>query len=378
MGPEFTEKFFFLKAFQGLTLTIVLSKASDLHPDTLNSLVGVIGDLLAHRVKVLILVQQVPQVTGFMDALDTRLYGTCTRLPSWESGVLPKDLWRRPKPLMTLSIVAEDVTLFLDQVARLGAALRLPRILLIDGTGHEGWCHSDGLPLNFINYQRLKRCSVEQMRFPDPAWSRVLVKTILGLLSGGVGAVSLCRLRDLATELFSYEGEGVFFSRRHYCQVRRLSLDDFSQAAAVIRRGEKEGFLLHRSDDEVTAILLQGYGAFLSDHHLSGVCGLITEPYQRTNAGEITALYALTRFHGEGIGGRLVTRLVREAKQSHLSSLFACVGDPRAVEFFVRHGFRRVACEELPDEKWHNYDLARKARITCLKQEWVSSDKESV
>ncbi|MBF0429342.1 MAG: hypothetical protein HQL94_10500, partial [Magnetococcales bacterium] len=52
---EFSEKFFFLKAFHGLTLTLVLSRESDLTPNTLNALVGVLQDLLAHRVKVLIL-----------------------------------------------------------------------------------------------------------------------------------------------------------------------------------------------------------------------------------------------------------------------------------------------------------------------------------
>lgn len=366
MVSEFTEKFFFLKAFQGLTLTVVLCAQSDLRPGTLHALVNVLQDLLAHRVKVLILYQDVASVGEFMAALDGRLPGVCKRLCAPEVGGVPAALWRSPAPLTTLGLPTEDPARFLHWVARLGALLRLPRVLLMDRSVGQGWCDAAGVPLNFINYSRLKKLLFASIVCPDQARCGLLLRTVQELLTGGVGAVSLCRLEDLETELFSYEGQGIFFSRRHYCQVRRLTLDDFSQAATVIRRGEKEGFLLPRGDDEVTRILLHGYGAFLAEHHLSGVCGLVTEPYQMDNAGEITSLYALTRFHGEGVGGRLIARLVQEAKRRHLDYLFACVGDQRAVDFFLHHGFDRVACDRLPTAKWHHYDPVRKTRITCL------------
>ncbi|MBF0438524.1 MAG: GNAT family N-acetyltransferase [Magnetococcales bacterium] len=363
---EFSEKFFFLKAFHGLTLTLVLSRESDLTPNTLNALVGVLQDLLAHRVKVLILFQQIVPVAAFLEALGIRLSGTLQHLPSSENEEFPAQLWKRPTPLMALGFAREDIDPFFSWVSRLGVTLRLPRIVLIRHTGGDGWCDADGNSLSFVNHQRLKRLNIDHMTCSDKAGCEPFLRTIRELLTGGVKAVSLCRLEELEMELFSYEGEGLFFSRRHYCQVRRLTMDDFSQAAAVIRRGEKEGFLLPRSDDDLTAILVHGYGAFIAEHHLAGVCSLVTEPYQLDNSGEITALYALTRFHGEGVGGRLITRLVQEAKRQRLSRLFACVRDQRAVDFFLHHGFQRIAHTAVPVEKWHHYDPARKARITCL------------
>ncbi|MBF0212698.1 MAG: GNAT family N-acetyltransferase [Magnetococcales bacterium] len=366
MGQLFSEKDFFLKAFHGLTLTLVLSEESDLTPDTLNALVGVTRELLAHQVKVLLLAQRVAAVGGFLDALEIRLPEARTRLPLGERGI-PAALWRQAAPFMTFELEDARLAGFFEQVARLGAALRLPRLLLIHGNGCESWLDGDGGSVSFVNPARLKRLLAAQGGGVGSSGACLrLSRTILDLLSGGVGAVSLCRLEDLERELFSYEGQGVFFSRHHYCQVRRLTLDDYPQAVAVIRHGEQEGFLLPRSDENLTAILMQGYGAFISEHHLSGVCGLVTEPYRSRNAGEITALYALTRFQGEGVGGRLVSRLIQEARRLRLDSLFACVGDPRAVEFFQHHGFRRVAPEALPEEKWHRYDPARKARIICL------------
>ncbi|MBF0190680.1 MAG: GNAT family N-acetyltransferase [Magnetococcales bacterium] len=368
MDQEFSEKDFFLKAFRGLTLTLALSGESDLNPVTLNALAGVVRDLLDHQVKVLILAQRVEPVREFLDALTRRLSGAGERLTlePQETETIPPALWRRSAPLITLEIPEEPVAGYFERVARLGACLRLPRVLVIHRDGGEGWLDGQGERLSFVNPARLKRFFTEEPSPCGPPARVQLQRTILDLLSGGVGAVSLCRLLDLENELFSYEGQGVFFSRRHYCQVRPLNLDDYPQAAAVIRRGEQEGFLLPRGDADLTAILVQGYGAFISEQHLSGVCGLVTVPYRRVNAGEITALYALTRFQGEGVGGRLVARLIQEARRQRLATLFACVGDPRAVVFFQHHGFRRVAPEALPEEKWHGYDPARKARIICL------------
>ncbi|MBF0627790.1 MAG: GNAT family N-acetyltransferase [Magnetococcales bacterium] len=366
MGQEFSEKDFFLKAFQGLTLTLALSVESDLDPDTLNVLVGVARDLMSSQVKILILAQRSPPVQAFLDALHLRFGEEETRLHLFAGGAIPAALWRHPTPFMTCELDAETPDHFLERVALIGAALRLPRVVLIHRHGGEGWRDEHGARLNFVNPTRLKRLLMDPASGGDSGHRSGLQRIILSLLLGGVGAVSLCRLVDLEKELFSYEGEGLFCSRRHYCQVRRLNLDDFGRAAAVIRRGEQEGALLPRSDADLTAILLQGYGAFISEHHLSGVCGLVTAPYRSRRAGEITALYALTRFQGEGVGGRLVSRLIREAQRLRLDTLFACVGDPRAVAFFQHHGFTRVAPETLPEEKWRHYDPARKARIVCL------------
>ncbi|MBF0294556.1 MAG: GNAT family N-acetyltransferase [Magnetococcales bacterium] len=359
MVTEFSEKSFFLKAFHGLTLALVLSRESDPQPETMHALAGVLQDLFAHRVKALFLVQETSQIRDFLHALDERLHHACHHLATFQPGEIPVALWRRPAMWTSLGFAIPEIPQFLEQVARLGSVLRLPRVLLIDHAGGQAWRDDKNVRPGFVNAHRLRN-------FPETPENRLYLPAIRTLLSGGVGAVTLCRLQDLETELFSYEGAGIFFARRHYCQVRRLTLDDYTQAAAMIRRGEREGFLLPRSDEEVTALLTQGFGAFISEHHLAGVCGLVTAPYREENCGEITALYALTRFHGEGVGARMVIRIVQEARRSGLRALFACVGDRRAVEFFGHHGFRTVAHSALPDAKWRHYDPARKSRITCL------------
>ena len=53
----------------------------------------------------------------------------------------------------------------------------------------------------------------------------------------------------------------------------------------------------------------------------------------------IVGLYSINRFKGEGVGERLVSRLLAEALQRGLSYVFACAVDERAKLFFARQGF---------------------------------------
>ena len=62
-------------------------------------------------------------------------------------------------------------------------------------------------------------------------------------------------------------------------------------------------------------MLINGYGATIGTHHLAGICALVTEPYVDEHAGEIVGLYTITRFKGEGVGGRLVARVLDDARQ---------------------------------------------------------------
>jgi amino-acid N-acetyltransferase len=256
---------------------------------------------------------------------------------------------------------------------------RFSRVLLLDEAG--GLSDTAGRLLHFVNARRLQRL----LREPDPAagsgtvapglrrrWVLELVHT---LLAHGVLAISLCRMADLEQELFTYQGCGTFFSHNHYCTVRRLAWDDLPTAAALVRHGEQEGYLLPRSEADRLEILLSGYGAFLGGTHpagaqLAGLCGLLTAPYAGERAGEVVTLYTLTRFQGGGIGDHLVREIRRIGRQQGLRSLFACTRDPRVGAFFVRHGFVHVAPDALPAAKWHHYDPARKAGIMALQLTW--------
>jgi len=115
-------------------------------------------------------------------------------------------------------------------------------------------------------------------------------------------------------------------------------------------------------------VLAVGFGATICERHLAGVAGLLTAPYAGARAGEIVGLYTITRFKGEGIGERLVSRLLNEAERRGLAYVFACAVDERAMQFFARLGFERVAADEVPAAKWTGYDASRRARVAVFKR----------
>src|SRR5262245_26474917 len=100
---------------------------------------------------------------------------------------------------------------------------------------------------------------------------------------------------------------------------------------------------------------------------LAGFCALL--PYPEDNAAEIVGLYTITRFQGEGIGGRLVATLIAEGEQRGFSYLFASTIQEGAQRLFERHEFRRVAPEDVAAAKWQGYDPERKRHVIVYRRE---------
>ena len=105
-----------------------------------------------------------------------------------------------------------------------------------------------------------------------------------------------------------------------YGFVRPVSIDDFEEVEALIVRGQTEGHLLPRTPEQIAQILPSCFGYRIGDEHLAGICSLLTEPYRRDRAGEITAMYTLTRFQGEGVAAVLVREILKEAARAASST----------------------------------------------------------
>jgi amino-acid N-acetyltransferase len=179
-------------------------------------------------------------------------------------------------------------------------------------------------------------------------------------------AVNLCSLDGLADELFTYAGSGTLFSRERYVAVRRLGIDDFDAADDLIARGVAEGYLAPRSTEEVERVLTNGFGAFVEGRHLAGIGSLLR--WEEAGTAEIASLYTLTRFVGEGIGGHLVAFACERARELGCRSAIAVTTSDRVAAFFERNGFEAVGPEEIPAEKWHDYDPNRRDRARCLRR----------
>jgi N-acetylglutamate synthase-like GNAT family acetyltransferase len=99
----------------------------------------------------------------------------------------------------------------------------------------------------------------------------------------------------------------------------------------------------------------------------AGFCALL--PYAEDQAAEIVGLVTITRYQGEGVGGRLVEAMVQEGTRQGLTYVFACTTQEGAQRLFTRHGFQRVSPDAVAAAKWHGYDPARQQHVAVYRRD---------
>jgi len=384
LAEPFDEKDFYLEEFRGRSVLIAVAPAVAAGRPDLGSLAATVADLVRNDTRVLL------WWPAAGPAAERRLLAALGRARALVRG---RGGRRRPPPLVRreadgaaasaarlraalwghlrqgrLCVLAVPAAAeFPGEVAALAVALRVPKLVLVDG---QGGLASGAQRLSFVDESVLDTV----LRRGEAEWSglgdrRDLLAAVRAATAGGVEAVNVCRLEGIGEELFTYEGSGTLFTQGDYCRVAPLGLDDFAQAERLLDRGQREGLLKPRSPSEIAEVLAGGFGATICSRHLAGVAGLLTAPYAEERAGEIVGLYTITRFKGEGLGGRLVRELLDQAERQGLRYVFACAVDERAQQFFERQGFVRVSHGEVPAAKWKAYDARRRARVSVFRRD---------
>src|SRR5205809_692893 len=376
-GEFYLEKDFYLAEFRSRSVLVAVAPgAADLGP-----LAGAVGDLVRNDTRVLLCwFDRAPAAERRLRAALGRAKGLGGRRASGlgpvvrmdgaalaraDAEALRAELWGilRHERLCVRAVESA----FPGPAPALATALRIPKLVLVDPEG--GLLAGQPRRLSFVDANVLETL----LRHGEAEWAglggrRGLLVAVRDALAGGVESVNLCTPEGVAEELFTYVGSGTLFTQGDYCHVAPLALDDFAQAERLNERGRREGLLKPRTPEEVAELLASGFGAMICGRHLAGVAGLLTAPYAEAHAGEIVGLYTITRFKGEGIGGRLVNRLLAEAESRGLEYVFACAVDRRAQQFFERLGFERVSADAVPAAKWVGYDRRRRARVAVFRR----------
>jgi amino-acid N-acetyltransferase len=397
VGARFEEKSFYLEEFRAHTLCFAVSLSDCERPGGFAALGRVLRNMLANETRLIVLIGSGGvQDTGAGVVPETRrrlrpfvLSGRAAHLfptrdgrrslgPSFVDLRADGDVAHPSRlPVGTVWAVLRKQPLFvgfveadrlLDLAQRLSVQIKLSKLVVVEAAG--GVSVARGVRLSFMNGSLLGAT----LRTGEAEWAGVAsrrrtLEAIRAALLGGVGAVNLCTLDGLAGELFTYEGSGTLFTLEDYCRVKRLGIDDFQEVERLIMRGQHEGYLKQRTPEEITEILINGYGATIGTNHLAGICALITEAYAEERAGEIVGVSTLTRFQGEGVGGKLVQRALQDAGEMGLRYVFACTTEPGAQTFFERQGFRHVAADQVPRSKWAGYNPKRLAKVKAYRRE---------
>ncbi|MGH7802707.1 MAG: GNAT family N-acetyltransferase [Candidatus Binatia bacterium] len=381
----FAEKRFYLDEFHEKTLFFALAPGST-NSAGLDSFLSIVRELVREDARVVVMVEDLE----FARRLEQRFRRLAAA--SFSEPVLATDADRRRTIIVETQDPAEqDLTVLLrlwsllrngpiavlrqsqaswvdmaTTAVRLASRLKVHKLVLVDPEGGVG----AGQPLSFLDESVLETLLAEgEAEWAGLGHRRPLIDAIRAGLLGGIPSINLCTLEGLERELYTYEGSGTLFTLEDYCRVERVGIDDFREVESLLERGQREGFLKIRSRQEIGQILFTGFGATIGSGHLAGVGSLLCEPFLADNVGEIVALYTINRFAGEGVGAKLLQRLLDEARSRSLASVFACTTERRAAGFFARHGFRQVDPDDVPAAKWVGYDAERRNRLLIYKRD---------
>jgi N-acetylglutamate synthase-like GNAT family acetyltransferase len=367
----FTEKTFYLEEFYGKSLLFALVPPVGQRMSDFDSLVKTLRELRRNQTRCVVIVSpsalprvmrrlgrmappEAPPIFDPTSGLRTRPYPP-------DSAVAK--IWHalRAGSIVVASTSTddpEDLAVFAQELA---SRLRVFKLILLDRGG--GLTDEHGERMSFVEAKR----SARAQRRASTKLRRKMVRLASDAIRDGVGTVNLVSPRWVYEELFSFTGLGTLFTPTQYGTVSPISIDDFEEVEALIIRAQDAGFLLPRSPGQIEGILPSCFGYHVGDEHLAGICSLLTDPYRRDRAGEITALYTLTRFQGEGVAAELIQEIIREAKARKLKYVFACTSEDRAARFFSKLKFRRVGPDQVTSLKWRGYDSDRIARISIFR-----------
>jgi N-acetylglutamate synthase-like GNAT family acetyltransferase len=357
-GSGFSEREFYLREFRGRTLAIIVSRAEFAAP-----LEPVLADLAGAGARSIVIAREarileLAATQRVLRASDPRLEG---------------NVWRALHESPRIGIVVARAEDFGDHARELARKLGVFKLVWLDPEG--GMSTKSGERLAFVHRAELAELLADPRRLSGAQAQRMrLWREIADMLDAGLPAINVCAPEGLGDELFTYAGSGTLFTRERYVTVRPLGVDDFDAAHDLLRRGVDEGYLAPRGEEEVDAVLAAGFGAFVEGRDLAGIGALL--PSLDGKGAEIAGLYTLTRFLGEGVGFSLVAFALAEAEQRGLAYAFACTISDRVGSFFERNGFRAVSPDEVPSEKWRDYDPERRDRVRCYRRELASSSSQ--
>jgi len=156
-------------------------------------------------------------------------------------------------------------------------------------------------------------------------------------------------------EVFSTSGFGLMIHDDPFDNIRPMREEDIPEVLRIMEGWIEQGVLVRRTEDDLRRKLAD-FRVFESDGTVRG-CGALHR-YGPEKA-EVAAIAVDERSSRGGIGRRIVTYLVEEARKLGLSGVFLLT--TRTADWFQKLGFMPGNVEDLPPER--HYDAARNSRI---------------
>jgi amino-acid N-acetyltransferase len=161
-------------------------------------------------------------------------------------------------------------------------------------------------------------------------------------------------------EVFSTLGSGTMVHADPFENIRPMNEEDIPDVLRIMEPHVQQGNLVRRTESELQRDRAD-YAVFEADGTIRG-CGALHR--SGPDRAEIAALAVDVSFMHLGIGQRMVSYLIEEARQAGLAGVFVLT--TRTSDWFLRLGFSHATVDELPEERRLTYDTDRKSRIYSL------------
>lgn len=127
-------------------------------------------------------------------------------------------------------------------------------------------------------------------------------------------------------------------------EFKKAKLKDIPLMQDMVKPEVESGAILPRSDDEI-ATAIRSYTLAYEGDELIGYAAL--KIYSQKLA-EVRSLVIKSEFRAKGVGSALVRKLLEEAKDYEIQSVFALTYRDK---FFINLGFEIIDKDELPSQK---------------------------
>lgn len=158
-------------------------------------------------------------------------------------------------------------------------------------------------------------------------------------------------------EIFSNMGVGTMIHANVYQSLRRMERDDVPDVLRLISPLVSAGYLVPRREEDLAA-KLEDFFVYEVDGSIHG-CGALHAFGE--GMAEIAALAVDDSYKHLGIGRRIVSFLLEQARERGLKRVFALT--TRTSDWFLQFGFRRGDTGDIPESRREQYDEARNSRI---------------
>ena len=161
----------------------------------------------------------------------------------------------------------------------------------------------------------------------------------------------------LLGELFTPDGTGLQVSDDDYLSIRKAATADIDTILELMRTDVEQDRLVPRDRDKLTDPATTVYLAF----HDETPVGCVALYRLTAEMQEIGSLVAATKHRDQQIGGRLLARAEREAKQRGAKQAY--VFSKHTTTWFLAHDYELADISQLPVECHADYDFDRQPTL---------------